>query len=72
MITKYHGLSLEELLRQVQDKRVSPIIEELCTRLEDYADAEDDSGGVTMSCPVCEVELSLENDGTADYLKVNE
>ena len=51
---------------------MSPIIEELCTRLEDYADAEDDSGGVTMSCPVCEVELSLENDGTADYLKVNE
>lgn len=46
--TKYHNLTVVELLREVDDVRhYSPIIEELCQRLENIGE----------TCPVCEADL---------------
>lgn len=45
MITKYTGLTDRELLLRLSDARQhSPVIEELCRRLED----------IPEECPVCE------------------
>jgi hypothetical protein len=51
-ITKYNHLSNRELLAQVESVRdYSPVIEELCQRLENV-------GG---ECPVCEADLTRAN-----------
>ena len=49
-ITKYNNLSNRELLNQLYVTRnYSPIIEELCQRVE----------AVGAECPVCEADLQL-------------
>jgi hypothetical protein len=49
MITKYQGLTQRELLNELESVRqYSPIIEELCTRLENHGE----------ECPVCEADLT--------------
>lgn len=49
MLTKYETMPTQDLLRQLEDKReFSPIIDELCNRLEKpYKEI----------CPVCEANL---------------
>ena len=51
-ITKYNGLSNRELLAQLEGVRTySPVVEELCQRLEN----------VGVECPVCEADLNRAN-----------
>lgn len=70
MITKYHNLSDEDILRMVDKSRQwSPIIEELARRLEDrIANPLDDTYVVhernaTLECPHCEGRVSFDSDG---------
>jgi hypothetical protein len=66
-MSSLNHLSNSELLRVVGSKRVSPVIDELCKRLEqavperDLADAQSN-----VTCPVCEAAL------TASYLVAEE
>lgn len=51
-ITKYNNLSNRELLAQLENVRpFSPVVEELCQRLEN----------VGVECPVCEADLNRAN-----------
>jgi hypothetical protein len=60
-------LTNSELLRVVGSKRVSPVIDELCKRLEQAVPERDlDDAQSNVTCPVCEAEL------TAGYLVVQE
>ncbi len=71
MITKYHTLSLDELLRHVQDKRgSSPIVEELCTRLEQLDSQVVDAYHEHVDCPVCETTLKILEDNGSFKLTV--
>lgn len=65
--TLYSNLSNEELLNELDSIRhLSPIIQELCTRLDsyDYADYRDSMKPATINqhgpCPVCRAELTLQ------------
>lgn len=50
-ITQYAGLSNAELLRQLTDSReFSPVIEELCKRIEKASDE--------ATCPICEGDIA--------------
>lgn len=63
--TKWSNLSDAELLNQLAESRGrSPVIDELCNRLEQYADNEVVSSDADSSveCPVCEAPL------TASYI----
>lgn len=65
-ITKYGNLSDDELLRYVADARqYSPIIEELCQRIENEGDPEGQQGEV--DCPVCEALLIVNDTGTGSF-----
>ena len=51
-ITKYNNLSNRELLAQLENVRpFSPVVETLCTRLENTG----------KECPVCEADLEKAN-----------
>jgi len=53
MITKYHSYNNAELLQLMEDKRdKSPIIEELCQRVE--------ASG--LQCPICEADLPVKEE----------
>ena len=53
MITKYHSYNNAELLQLMEDKRdKSPIIEELCLRIEH----------VGLECPICEADLTVKEE----------
>jgi hypothetical protein len=57
--TKYHHLSTDELLSQVESARPhSDVIEELCLRLE----TNDTPAGTELECPVCEAKLRITDD----------
>ena len=77
METKHRYLSDEEFLRLCSDKRhQSPIIEELCQRLEEYigvdkpdpGDKEITIDNVQYKCEVCEAEFSINADQLSNNL----
>jgi hypothetical protein len=48
ILTRYNALSIAELLRELEDKRMySELVEELCQRLENLA----------LRCPVCDADI---------------
>ena len=72
MITKFGFLTDEEILQLCHTKRQqSPLIEELCQRLEFYLEEENDSDDApspedNLFCPVCESKLRLEIETTTE------
>lgn len=70
-ITQFNGLSTDELLRHVDEARSkSPIIEELCQRLEAGAYPTIVPVTIETACPVCLVELEITYDGESDKSEV--
>lgn len=67
VITKYVNVPTHELLSMCSDKRIhSPLIEELCQRLEDGENTERDLSDFNneITCPVCESCLSITDEET--------
>jgi hypothetical protein len=61
--TNYSNYTDKELLQLLSDKRSkSPIIDELCDRLEEYSPAFDREENVKAECPVCEAKLNVNVD----------
>ena len=62
--TKFANYTVDELLRLVDDKRQhSPLIDELCTRLEAGAAVQvDENSNHRVECPVCEAALEADYD----------
>ena len=61
--TKYGYLSIDELLRLVEDRRdKSPIIDELCNRLENTEASILPDSNRRVECPICEAELEADYD----------
>jgi hypothetical protein len=74
--TTFTNYTTEELLRLVDDKRTrSPLIDELCTRLEASADEAVDQVKEDTSheapCPICAAELVVAYDVAANKFKLN-
>lgn len=64
MITRFRHLSNAELVARLQDAcAASPIINELCTRLEDKP-AEYSGYDFSATCPICEATLTVVEDAT--------
>lgn len=63
ILTVYHNTPTEELIRSLEDKRCySPIIEELCQRLENGDCVDSHDVQTRAQCPVCEAELNVEDE----------
>lgn len=61
--TNYSNYTDQELLQLLSEKRAqSPIIEELCQRLEEYSPAFDKETNISAECPVCEAKLKIDVD----------
>ena len=61
--TNYSNYTDQELLQLLSEKRAqSPIIEELCQRLEEYSPAFDKETNIAVECPVCEAKLKIDVD----------
>ena len=80
MCTKYRHLTDEEFLNICQEKRhQSPIIEELCQRLEEYLGRDKPSDGEVkleckneFNCQVCEAKFKVEfNPDDDDQIQVS-
>lgn len=79
METKYRHFIDEEFIRLCHDKRQqSPIIEELCQRLEEYFGTDKALTDEiklecknNFTCQVCEAKFSVEFDNESDELKVS-
>ena len=78
MITIYNGLTDGELLRKLneRDRSASPLLHELCNRLEEYMDRDNEENTslkLRTHCPVCEASLVADFDTSNDVfdLKVN-
>lgn len=59
----HRHLTDKELVQCLHDKRLySPVIEELCKRLETNIDNENniDLEDITTTCPICSTNLSIE------------
>lgn len=66
--TKYHNLSDDELLHQVDVARQSSdVIEELAARMEKGAAITAATG---LECPCCEAKLNVKDDGDGPELEV--
>jgi hypothetical protein len=62
LLTKYTNLPDADLIRQLEEARLhSPIIEELCLRLE-VKPPEYDGYQTSVTCPVCEASLNVKED----------
>ena len=70
-MSKYRTYTNQELLTLIDDKRYqSPIIDELCTRLEKNNFNDDlynpgetcESVLESITCPICEAKITLETD----------
>ena len=81
MITRYGFMEDEEFLRICSEKRaLSPIIEELCQRLEYYlyeGDIPDKDDGVVdentlaiLNCPICETTLKVSGTEIEGHLQI--
>lgn len=63
--SNYTNLTDQELLQVLSEKRMrSPIIEELCQRLETYGPAFQKETNIKIECPVCEAQLKIDIDVT--------
>ena len=75
MITKYNGLSDEELLRHLEsrDRTASPLLQELIIRFQHKMEHPDVASNDHVECPVCEASLIVDTDLSNDLynLKVN-
>lgn len=61
--SNYSNYTDQELLQVLSERRQqSPIIEELCQRLEDYSPAFDKETNIAKQCPVCEAKLKIDVD----------
>jgi hypothetical protein len=59
----HRNLTDKELVQCLHDKRLySPIIEELCKRLESKIDDDfrNENEDLTISCPICSANMSIE------------
>ena len=63
MITRFRHLTDAELIAHLQAAAASPIINELCTRLEDKP-AEYSGYDFSATCPICEAPLTVVEDAT--------
>lgn len=75
VITKYCNTPTHELVAGLHDKRqYSPLIEELCQRLEASNMLDDVQGGMQTSveCPVCEATMFVKDEGTRYELSFTE
>ena len=58
--TQYRSLTTEEFLSQIEEKRqYSPIIQELCLRLEYKETHGNAQTNPRIECPVCESQLKI-------------
>lgn len=61
--TNYSNHTDQELLQVLSHKRQqSPIIEELCQRLEAYMPVSQKETNISADCPVCEAKLKIDVD----------
>ena len=61
--TSYSNHTDQELLQVLSEKRQhSPIIEELCQRLESYMPVSQKETNIAADCPVCEAKLKIDVD----------
>lgn len=61
--TSYSNHTDQELLQVLSEKRQhSPIIEELCQRLESYMPVSQKETNISADCPVCEAKLKIDVD----------
>lgn len=61
--SNYANYTDQELLQVLSEKRQhSPIIEELCQRLESYTHINQKETNITVDCPVCEAKLNIDID----------
>ena len=61
--TSYSNHSDQELLQVLIHKREqSPVIEELCQRLESYMPVSQKETNIAVDCPVCEAKLKIDID----------
>lgn len=59
----YTNYTDKEILQVLSDRRrQSPVIDELCQRLEEYSPAFDREENVKAECPVCEAKLDINID----------
>ncbi len=59
----YTNYTDKEILQVLSDRRrQSPVIDELCQRLEEYSPAFDREENVKAECPVCEAKLNINID----------
>ena len=64
--TSYSNHTDQELLQVLSEKRQhSPIIEELCQRLESYMPVSQKETNINADCPVCEAKLNVDIDISA-------
>ena len=73
-ITRFHNLTDEELLLQADSDRAGdPIVEEICQRLEKYADWAAGLSAIETTrhaCPECSTPLLAVYDGETNTLTV--
>ncbi len=75
IITKYRNLSNKELLSWLESKRVSsPIIDELCSRIESMPETTNVITNVLahIECPVCEAKLKILEDENNEIYTLKE
>lgn len=61
--TVYRNYTDQELLQVLSDKRHhSPVIEELCQRLEEYSPVLQKETNIQKECPVCEAKIMIDID----------
>lgn len=71
--TKFDHLTDEEFVRSLHDKRAqSPIIDDLCARLEQRIDDAPDDIDNEVCCPVCEAALKIADKDGKLNLEVSE
>lgn len=74
-MTKYNYLGDLELLSLFDEKAAaSPVIKELCDRLEKYVVPQDfyKDTDERVECPVCEAKLTVEHDETDNLFTLKE
>lgn len=70
LLTKYANLTDADLIRQLDEaRRHSPVIEELCLRLE-VKPPEYDGYQMQVTCPVCEASLNVKEDSADKILSL--
>ena len=69
--TKFSFMSDQEFIHSIEDKKhLSPVIAELCRRLECRSEGNDSKADDRVECPVCEAELRVELDEANDLYEI--